>query len=129
MFIDRLPRGLDRGAEIGIADHAFREQVHLATEQIFQRVGKIQKRIRVTGVARPRELHDEIQVAVFRLKPAARRRAKQIQPPNLMPLAQVRDALLLLFDQRNHVKRVVCQCEIGKCRCEVMASQNHLRRC
>ena len=102
MFIDRLPRGLHRGAEIGIADHAFREQVHLATEQIFQRVGKIQKRIRVTGITRPRELHDEIKVAAFRLEITARRRAKQVKPPDLVPPTQVRDALLLLFDQRNH---------------------------
>jgi len=47
-------------------------------------------------------LHDEVQIAAFRLKVAARRRAKQIKPPHFMPAAQVRNALFLLFDQRNH---------------------------
>ncbi len=98
MFINSLPRGFHRGTKIGIADHAFREQIHLAPQQFFQRIGKIQEGIRVTGIARPRELHNEIKVAPFGLKITARRRTKKIKPPNLVPPAQVRDALLLLFD-------------------------------
>jgi hypothetical protein len=51
-------------------------------------------------------LHDKIQVAVVGLKVAARRRAKQIQPPDLVLAAQVGDALFPLFDERNHTATI-----------------------
>ena len=83
-FIDGLASGFHGGAEIGIANHPFGEQIHLAAKQPFQCFRKFQKCIRVTGIARARELHDEIEIAPFGLKVAARRRAKKIKPPNLV---------------------------------------------
>ena len=102
LFINDLPGGFHGGAKIRIADHAFGQQIHLPTQQALQRLGKFHKRIRVTGITSPAELHDEIKVAAVGLEIAARRRAKQIQPPHLVLPAQIGYARFLLFDERDH---------------------------
>ena len=102
LFIDNLPGGFHCGAEIRIADHPFGQQIHLTSQQVLQRLGKLQKRVRVTGVTCPAKLHNEIEVAPLRLKITARRRTKKIKPSDLVPSAQVGDARFLLFDERDH---------------------------
>jgi hypothetical protein len=100
LFIHDLTRGFDLAAEVRVPNRFLADEIDAPLKQLFQRLGKVQKAVRVAA-RRLSALHlnEKIEIASLRLETVVGRGPENVQAPHVETAAKVRKYASALLNE------------------------------
>ena len=102
-FIHQASRRFDLATEVRIANRLLRDEIDAPSEQLFERISKVENTVRIASGRSPVvHRYEKIEITAIGVEPLRRGGAEDVQASDAEATAEFDDGFPALFDEVEH---------------------------